>query len=164
MGNPMTEQIAAIIEKMLAENGGELELQRNKLASRVGCVPSQINYVITSRFSSERGYIVESRRGGGGFVKITKVSFDGTDAMLIHTLAVIGDDIDAMSARAVLISLHDSGLISQRESRLIYSAITDRALAGCDTASRDSIRASILKSFVLTLRNIRKNEKQGKKV
>ena len=159
----MTEQIAAIIEKMLAENGGELELQRNKLASRVGCVPSQINYVITSRFSSERGYIVESRRGGG-FVKITKVSFDGTDAMLMHTLAVIGDDIDVMSARAVLISLYDSGLISQRESRLIYSAITDRALAGCDTASRDSIRASILKSFVLTLRNIRKNEKQHNKV
>ena len=93
MGNPMTEQIAAIIEKMLAENGGELELQRNKLASRVGCVPSQINYVITSRFSPKRGYIVESRRGGGGFVKITKVSFDGTDAMLMHTLAVIGDDM-----------------------------------------------------------------------
>ena len=66
MGNPMTDRIAALIEKMLAENGGELELQRNKLAGSVGCAPSQINYVITSRFGSQRGYIVESRRGGGG--------------------------------------------------------------------------------------------------
>ena len=55
MGNPMTDRIAALIEKMLEENGGELEIQRNKLAGRVGCVPSQINYVITSRFGSSRG-------------------------------------------------------------------------------------------------------------
>ena len=74
MGNPLSEQIAAMIEKMLAENGGELEIQRNKLAGDIGCVPSQINYVITSRFNSSRGYIVESRRAGGGYVKITKVS------------------------------------------------------------------------------------------
>ena len=75
MGNLLTEQIARIIEQMIEENGGELELQRNKLAGDVGCVPSQINYVITSRFNTGRGYIVESRRGGGGFVKITKSSW-----------------------------------------------------------------------------------------
>lgn len=154
MGNPMTDRIAAIIEQMLEENGGELELQRNKLAGTVGCVPSQINYVITSRFNTDRGYIVESRRGGGGFVKITKVSFDGSDALLMHTLAAIGSSIDRMSARAVLITLYDGALISERELRLVYAMLTDRALASCEPSARDTLRADMLKSFILSLRNL----------
>lgn len=155
MGNPLSEQIAAMIEKMLAENGGELEIQRNKLAGDIGCVPSQINYVITSRFNSSRGYIVESRRGGGGFVKITKVSFDTRDAHLMHTLAAIGEEIDLMSARAVLINLFDNGIITAKELKYIYSAITDTALAICPVSVRDTLRASILKSVILTVKNER---------
>ena len=144
-----------MIEKMLAENGGELEIQRNKLAGDIGCVPSQINYVITSRFNSSRGYIVESRRGGGGFVKITKVSFDTRDAHLMHTLAAIGEEIDLMSARAVLINLFDNGIITAKELKYIYSAITDTALAICPVSVRDTLRASILKSVILTVKNER---------
>ena len=155
MGNPLSEQIAAMIEKMLAENGGELEIQRNKLAGDIGCVPSQINYVITSRFNSSRGYIVESRRGGGGFVKITKVSFDTRDAHLMHTLAAIGEEIDLMSARAVRINLFDNGIITAKELKYIYSAITDTALAICPVSVRDTLRASILKSVILTVKNER---------
>ena len=94
MGNPMSEQIARIIESLLEENGGELEIQRNKLAVTVGCVPSQINYVIASRFNPDRGYIVESRRGGGGYVKIKKVSFDSKTAVLMHALSAVGDLFD----------------------------------------------------------------------
>lgn len=153
MGNPLTEQIAAIIEQMLEENGGELELQRNKLANSVGCVPSQINYVITSRFNSNRGYIVESRRGGGGFVKITKVNFDGTDALLMHTLAAIGDSIDVMSAKAVLISLYENRIITERELQYIYSSVSDRALGVCPRGLRDAVRADILRSIILTIRS-----------
>ena len=155
MGNPLSEQIAAMIEKMLAENGGELEIQRNKLAGDIGCVPSQINYVITSRFNSSRGYIVESRRGGGGFVKITKVSFDTRDAHLMHTLAAIGEEIALMSARAVLINHFDNGIITAKELKYIYSAITDTALAICPVSVRDTLRASILKSVILTVKNER---------
>ena len=89
----MSEQIARMIEKMLEESGGELELQRNKLAGDVGCVPSQINYVISSRFNHDRGYIVESRRGGGGYIKIRKISFDSKTAFLMHMLSAIGDGV-----------------------------------------------------------------------
>lgn len=156
MGNPLSEQIATIIEKMLEENGGELELQRNKLANTVGCVPSQINYVITSRFNTNRGYIVESRRGGGGFVKITKVSFDNTDARLMHTLAAIGDHIDLMSARAVLINLFDNGIITARELKYIYSSVSDSAFAICPVQLRDTLRASVLKAVILTIKNERR--------
>lgn len=156
MGNPMTDRIAALIEKMLEENGGELEIQRNKLAGRVGCVPSQINYVITSRFGSSRGYMVESRRGGGGYVKITKVNFDSADAFLMHTFAAIGSEIDAGSAKAILLSLLHEGLITEREAHIVYAAVTDRTLEKVAPDKRDALRADILRSFLLTLRTLRR--------
>lgn len=151
MGNPMSEQIARIIESLLEENGGELEIQRNKLAVTVGCVPSQINYVIASRFNPDRGYIVESRRGGGGYVKIKKVSFDSKTAVLMHALSAVGDSIDAMSARAILCALYDNGIISERELKLVLCAVSDRALSRI-AGGRDTVRADIMKNLILTLR------------
>lgn len=154
MGNPLTEQIARIIEQMIEENGGELELQRNKLAGDVGCVPSQINYVITSRFNTGRGYIVESRRGGGGFVKITKVNFDSKNAFLMHLLCAVGEEIDEMSSHGLVLSLYDNSLISQRELGLLKTLLSERALqrAG-DSQRRALVRADLLKSFILALKN-----------
>lgn len=153
MGNPMSEQIARIIEQMLEENDGVLELQRNKLAGDVGCVPSQINYVISSRFNHDRGYIVESRRGGGGYIKIRKISFDSKTAFLMHMLSAIGDKIDGMSARAMIASLYDNNLITQREMSLMLVAVSDRALMRImQGESRDTVRADIMKSIVLTLK------------
>ena len=152
MGNTLTEQIARLIEQMLTENGGKLELQRNKLANDVGCVPSQINYVITSRFNADHGYVVESTRGGGGYVRITKVNFDGTDALLMHMLASIGKALDQMSARAFLISLFDRGLITEREAKLLYTSLTDKALGAVAKGERDTVRADLLKSYILILR------------
>ncbi len=153
MGNPMSEQIARIIEKMLEENGGELELQRNKLAGDVGCVPSQINYVISSRFNTDRGYIVESRRGGGGYIKISKISFDGKTAILMHALNAIGSSIDASSARAIVIALYDNGIMTERELKLMVNAVSDTTLNKIvPGGGRDAVRADILKSLVLTLK------------
>lgn len=155
MGNPLTEQIARLIEQMLAENGGELELQRNKLANDVGCVPSQINYVITSRFNADHGYVVESRRGGGGYVRITKVNFDNTETLLMHMLASVGKEVDQMSARAFLVSLFDRGFITEREAKLLYTSLTDKSLAALDKQTRDTLRANLLKSYILILRSSR---------
>lgn len=154
MGNPLTEQIAKIIEEMIEKNGGYLELQRNKLAGDVGCVPSQINYVITSRFNVNRGYIVESRRGGGGFVRITKINFDSKNAFLMHLLCAIGDEIDELSARGLVMSLYDNSLITSREVSLLHAVISERAIAMAgDLQRRAIVRADILKSFILTLKN-----------
>lgn len=153
MSIPMSEQIAMIIERMIQENGGHLELQRNKLANTVGCVPSQINYVITSRFNTDRGYIVESRRGGGGYVKITKVSFDSKNSFLMHMMTAVGNEIDAMSAKAFLVSLYDNSIITQRELKSMASIISDNVISITNPQIRDAIRANILKSFILTLRD-----------
>ena len=153
MGNPMSEQIARIIDQMLEENDGVLELQRNKLAIDVGCVPSQINYVISSRFNHDRGYIVESRRGGGGYIKIRKINFDSKTAFLMHMLSAVSDEIDAMSAKAMLASLFDNGLVTERELSLMMVAVSDRALMRIvQGKSRDTVRADIMKSIILTLK------------
>ena len=149
----MSEQIARIIDQMLEENDGELELQRNKLAGDVGCVPSQINYVISSRFNTDRGYIVESRRGGGGYIKISKISFDGKTAILMHALNAIGERIDAGSARAILLALYDNSIINEREFKIMLCAVSDNALSKIVSGmGRDAVRADIMKSLVLTLK------------
>ena len=69
----LSDHIAKLIEQMLEDGGGTTEVRRNDLAAKIGCVPSQINYVITSRFTPERGYVTESRRGGGGYIRIVRV-------------------------------------------------------------------------------------------
>ena len=88
----LSNQIARMLMEML-ESDGTTEIQRNELAQTLGCVPSQINYVISSRFTPEQGYIVESRRGGGGYIKITKVKLDHP-SLIMHTVNHIGDAVD----------------------------------------------------------------------
>ena len=75
----LTDAIAKMIEEMLNESDGILELQRNEMALRLGCVPSQISYVISSRFTPERGYVIESRRGGGGCIRIVRKRMDANE-------------------------------------------------------------------------------------
>lgn len=153
MGNPMSERIAVIIEKMLEENGGELELQRNKLAVRVGCVPSQINYVISSRFNTDRGYTVESRRGGGGYIKISRITFDSQTSLLMHAVNSAGTHIDAGSAKAILSVLYDHGIMSERELLIMCTALSDASLVAVNAGlDRDTVRAGIMKNLILTLK------------
>lgn len=154
MGIPLTDQIAEIIEQMLRENGGELELQRNKLAGKVGCVPSQINYVITSRFNADRGYIVESRRGGGGYIKITKVSFDSKNTFIAHVISAIGSGIDFADSKALMYSLYERKILSFSGMNCVLCMINDNTMSAVkDMQTRNALRAEMLKSFILTLNN-----------
>ena len=100
----ISDVIASFIQSALDETDGVLELQRSDLAQRFNCVPSQINYVISTRFSPEHGYIVESRRGGNGYIRITRVRTD-RETLLMHVINSIGDELDAASARAIVQNL-----------------------------------------------------------
>ena len=93
----ITDMIAGFIQEALDDAGGVLEMQRGDLAQRFGCVPSQINYVMSTRFSPEHGYIVESRRGGGGYIRITRVHVD-RQTLMMHVINSIGSEIDPASA------------------------------------------------------------------
>ena len=138
----ISDAIAELIEKMLSEEGGTLEIQRNDLAGRLGCVPSQINYVITSRFTPERGYIIESRRGGGGYIRIIKKQMHKNE-YLMHFFYAVGDSFDLQSAAAFLMNLLDRGIITSREEKIIRVMLARTA--------DEKIRADIFRQIILTL-------------
>ena len=138
----LSDMIAQMIEEMLAAEGGSLELRRNDLAERVGCVPSQINYVISSRFTPERGYIIESRRGGGGYIRITKKAFD-KNQYVMHLFFGIGNSIDAKTCAACLNNLYAEEVITAREAAIMNAAL--------GLAISDAARAEVLKRMLLVI-------------
>jgi transcriptional regulator CtsR len=146
----MSDVIAGFINDMLHETDGSAELQRAELANRFNCVPSQINYVISTRFSPERGYIVESRRGGGGYIRIRRVSMEPRE-LIMHTVNAIGERIDAKTAAALITNLLDSMAIDERTARLMLSATGNSALRPADARERDAIRASIIKQMLINI-------------
>ena len=146
----LSQRIAEMLEEMLEESGGELSIVRNELASRLGCVPSQINYVITSRFTPERGYVVESRRGGGGYVRIRKVMMHRNE-FLMHFYQSIGTQINTETATFYLSALQEKEFITPREARLIATTLSDSALAKVNRAERGILRADLIKSVILQI-------------
>ncbi len=146
----LADYIAKMIEEMLSENGGTLELQRNEMAMRLGCVPSQISYVISSRFTPERGYVIESRRGGGGCIRIIRKEMS-RDEYLMHFFCAIGDTIDEQEAIAYLKNLLGNGCITEREFQIAYAAVSQAALSSLPLIHRSTLRAQIFKQIILAL-------------
>ena len=146
----LSQKIAQMLEEMLEESGGELSIVRNELASRLGCVPSQINYVITSRFTPERGYVVESRRGGGGYIRIRKVMMHRNE-FLMHFYHAIGAQINLETASFYLSALQEKGFLTARESRLIAATLSDSALTKVAREERGILRADTMKSVILQI-------------
>ena len=146
----ISDSVAMLIEQLLTEGGGTLEIGRKELASMAGCVPSQINYVITSRFTPERGYVIESRRGGGGYLRITKKDVS-RDEYLMHLFASIGASIDEGSVRAIFQSMADNGVINEKERDLSCSALSSSALVHVPSEYRNVIRADIFRQIVMSL-------------
>ena len=145
----ISDLIASFLQDSLdtAENG-VLELQRSDLAQRFNCVPSQINYVMSTRFSPERGYIVESRRGGNGYIRITRVRVD-RETLLMHVINSLGGSVDLSSARAILSNLVQSGAMDRALGQTILTAVGDKALGQVPREKRDAVRADILKQVLI---------------
>ncbi len=145
----ITDLIAGFLQGSLEEaENGVLEIQRSDLAQRFNCVPSQINYVVSTRFSPERGYIVESRRGGNGYIRITRVRVDH-ETLLMHVINTIGDELDYPSARAILGNLLHGGALEERTAKTLLAAVGDKSLNAAPKEVRDRIRADILKNTLI---------------
>ncbi len=146
----MSDLITQEILKMLSESEeNTAEIQRNEFAGNMGCAPSQINYVLSSRFTPEHGYIIESRRGGGGYIKIKRVVLKHSSA-LMHIINSIGDRIDALSTRIVLENCLETGLITRDVARLMAAAVGEKVMQEVPPILKDSVRAAILKQMLLT--------------
>ena len=145
----ISDLIASFLQDGLemSENG-VLEVQRNDLAQRFNCVPSQINYVMSTRFSPERGYIVESRRGGNGYIRITRVQVD-RQTLMMHVINSLGGRVDLTSARAILSNLVHTGALSERVGNALLAAVSDKALAAVPRELRDAVRADIMKQVLI---------------
>lgn len=146
----MSDLVAQYITQMLDEQNGSAEIQRNELAGNLGCVPSQINYVITSRFTPEQGYIVESRRGGGGYIRISRVKMDRGTAMM-HIINSVGSSLDKATAEAMLNNMLQRNMIELQSAKIIASALSDRTLSQVEQNKRDTVRADLFKNMLLTI-------------
>ena len=141
----LTEYIMELID---AE--GNAEIRRNELADHFGCVPSQIIYVITSRFTSELGYVVESKRGGGGYIRITRIKTDKNTA-LMHIINSIGRELDNITAQVMIKNLLSSSIIGEEAARIMLSATSERSLGLVPTPQRDKVRATMYKNMLLSI-------------
>src|SRR5690554_735970 len=116
----LADHIEAYIKQMLRENQGRaIELSRAQLADVFACVPSQINYVLATRFSLERGYIVESRRGGGGYIRIGRVQVEDVRQDTIELLNQIGQRLSERQMNNVLARLIDHHVLNARQAGII---------------------------------------------
>ncbi len=146
----MSDLITREIIRMLNESGeNTAEIQRNEFAGSIGCAPSQINYVLSSRFTPEHGYIIESRRGGGGYIRIKRVVLNSSSA-LMHIINSIGDRIDSMSTRIVIENCLEAGLVNQQTARLMAAAVSESVMQTVSPQLKDTLRAAILKQMLLT--------------
>lgn len=148
----ISDIIEEYLKRVLEKSKEEIvEIKRSEIANKFQCVPSQINYVINTRFTIERGYLVESKRGGGGYIRIIKVRPNSDIHLIDHVLSLIGGKISQSSAADIIDRMLEEEIISEREAR-IMSAVIDRNVINFDLPERDVLRARLLKSMLITLK------------
>src|SRR5699024_10943579 len=127
-----------------------VEIRRSEIADLFQCVPSQINYVIKTRITSEKGYIVESKRGGGGYIRIMRVIHQDNADLIDEIIAMINPKVNQQGAVDVLDRLCKVGNVTEREAKLMLSAI-DRTTLALQLPLRDEVRARVLTAMLSTL-------------
>ncbi|MDU5274700.1 MAG: CtsR family transcriptional regulator [Peptoniphilus lacydonensis] len=145
----LSNSIEDFLNELIFESGGVVEIQRSKISDHFNCAPSQINYVLTTRFTPLKGYYVESRRGGGGYIRIVKVKFEDDDDTLDTFLSFIGDSITKNNSDDLLKELLRLKKMTEKEFELMKVALSDRALSQCE--NKNKIRADLLKNMLLVI-------------
>ncbi|MGN1420052.1 MAG: CtsR family transcriptional regulator [Eubacterium sp.] len=147
----MSDLIADVILDMFDDKTPTVQIQRNDLAAQLGCVPSQINYVITSRFTPEQGYRIESRRGGGGYILITRAA--SKENAVLSLINSIGNSIDERNAKIHLYNLSYQGLISDKAEKMMLAVISDSNFKGVEPEIKNQVRANQLKQMLIAYIN-----------
>ena len=147
----LSDTIESFIKTMLTQEEPEVELKRNELAEYFGCAPSQINYVLATRFTIDDGYVIESRRGGGGYIRIVRVIQSGNKFRYLLTER-IGDSIGEVEAGKLVGQLEEEKLITACEADIMRSAVSSQALAvPMPDTMKDAVRARILKAMLTSI-------------
>src|SRR5690625_1001002 len=156
MGKNVTDIIERYLKEILSEQEDKvIEIKRNEIADLFQCVPSQINYVINTRFTAEKGYMIESKRGGGGYIRIIRIEHQDEAELIDEIINMIDNTITQQTAEDILTRLREKEVITEREKRLMLSAIDRRTLA-FKLPLRDEVRAHVLKAMLTTLKFLEK--------
>ncbi|HWR61302.1 MAG TPA: CtsR family transcriptional regulator, partial [Clostridia bacterium] len=145
----ISDLIEKFISDMMEQGNGAIEIQRNEMASRFACAPSQINYVLMTRFTTERGYFIESRRGGGGCIRISRLEVDKDDYLFNMLFKSIGSRINKEGAFALIEALQKQKLIDATAVNILKAATDDSTLSLMEKPYRDELRAEILKAAIV---------------
>ena len=151
--------VSDIIEQFILKTLGDdksVDISRNELAAFLSCAPSQINYVLETRFTVDRGFVKESKRGGGGFIKISRINIEDDAYMNKLILESVGEELSAKRLYQILSKLVDEKIISNREKEVIYASLNDHSLAMPFTI-KDTIRARAFKNVLTTLLKEKEN-------
>lgn len=149
----LSDVIEEFIKDMLQNSEeNQLQIARNELANYFSCAPSQINYVLTTRFTIDKGYYIESRRGGGGCIIIKHFKLDEDKPLLDILNEKIGDSITYNTGVNIIEGLFDTGVITFRECEILKAVINDRTLNAA-LSNRNKLRADILKSTFIVMFN-----------
>ncbi len=156
----LSDSIESFIKTLMTQEEPEVELKRNELAEYFGCAPSQINYVLATRFSPDHGYIIESRRGGGGYIRIVRVVQSGAQRLMYLTNERIGDAITEPEAVRLIHQLVEQGLVSPAEGEIMRSAVSAQAMSvPIPDSLKAALRARTLKTMLMTV--ARQNREGG---
>ena len=143
----LSDSIEQFIKELMSEEA-QIELRRNELAQHFGCAPSPINYVLATRFSVDHGYIIESRRGGGGYVRIVRMRQESSGSLLDALLKRVGNSVSEDTATAIIQHLYDLKLVTQNEAQIMRAAISRNALS-LPINAKDILRAAVLSNMLV---------------
>lgn len=146
----LSDIIEAMLKEMIDDNNGSVEITRGELAEHFNCVPSQITYVLSTRFTNGQGYMVESRRGGGGWIRIHRLmNYDDPSTYVMHVLNAIGEELSQHQAEIFIRNFVDYQILDKARARLMRAAVSDHSLSLVATDIRDRVRMQILKQMLL---------------
>jgi len=158
----LSDTIESFIKAMIQEDQPEVELKRNELAEYFHCAPSQINYVLATRFTPDHGYVISSQRGGGGCIRIVRVRQSSGDHLTYLLRERVGERLDAQTAQVLCAQLSERQVISPQEARLMAAALSPQALsAPMPEAVKDALRAKIFKCMLLTVMQQKQKPQNG---
>ena len=155
----LSDSIEHFIKELMSEDA-HIELRRNELAQHFGCAPSQINYVLATRFSVDHGYIIESRRGGGGYVRIVRMQTRGEQDFLETLLRRVGNSVDEDTANAIVSNLYKRKMVTKNEALLMKAAVSRNALA-LPISAKDVLRAAVFRNMLVQVFRNSEEEKRN---
>ena len=148
----LSDSIESFIKTLLSDESSEVELKRNELAEYFGCAPSQINYVLATRFSPDHGYVTESRRGGGGYIRIVRVVQSGSQRIMYLVNDRIGDTLTEEECGRLISQLKEQQMISAEEASVMAASVNARAMGvPIPDALKNALRARMMKSMLMTI-------------